>query len=210
MSGEKKSYSEVFNSHLIKTYLNDLCLVESTFINTFQKIDNELKFFESEYWRTTATLVLIKDYKIFCANVGDSKEYIIYDKNYKQISFEHKCNVDDERTRIIEAGGKIIKNRVMGQLTLTRTIWDLYVKQFGVCNIPYISCNDIGKNMSEAGKVGQFCGDIVKLSINKGNKDNVSCIMISFKDWYILIEGNIFSNNFFLFLTYFFVYTLNI
>ena len=36
--------------------------------------------------------------------------------------------------------------------------------------------------MSEAGKVGQFCGDIVKLSINKGNKDNVSCIMISFKD----------------------------
>ena len=54
--------------------------------------------------------------------------------------------------------------------------------------------------MREAGKVGQFCGDIVKLSINKGNKDNVSCIMISFKDWYILIEGNIFSNNFFLFL----------
>ena len=88
--------------------------MESTFINTFQKVDNELKFFESEYWRTTATLVLIKDNKIFCANVGDSKEYIIYDNNYKQISFEHKCNVDDERTRIIEAGGKIIKNRVMG------------------------------------------------------------------------------------------------
>ena len=49
MSGEKKSYSEVFNSPLIKTYLNDLYLVESTFINTFQKVDKELKFFESEY-----------------------------------------------------------------------------------------------------------------------------------------------------------------
>ena len=49
MSGEKKSYSEVFNSQLIKTYLNDLCLVESTFINRFQKVNKELKFFESEY-----------------------------------------------------------------------------------------------------------------------------------------------------------------
>ena len=109
MSGEKKSYSEVFNSPLIKTYLNDLYLVESTFINTFQKVDKELKFFESEYWRTTATLVLIKDNKIFCANVGDSKEYIMYDKNYKHNSFEHKCIDEEERTRIIETGGKIIK-----------------------------------------------------------------------------------------------------
>ncbi len=49
----------------------------------------------------------------------------------------------------------------MGQLTLTRTLGDLYVKQFGVCNIPYISCNNIGVNMSKAGKVGQFCGDIL-------------------------------------------------
>ena len=182
--------------------------MESTFINTFQKVDKELKFFESEYWRTTATLVLIKDNKIFCANVGDSKEYIMYDKNYKHISFEHKCIVEEERTRIIETGGKIIKNRVMGQLTLTRTLGDLYVKQFGVCNIPYISCNDIGENVSEAGKVEEFFGDIAKLTINKGTKDNVSCVVISFKDWYILIEVNIFSNNFFLFFSYFFVYRL--
>ena len=80
----------------------------------------------------------------------------------------------------------------MEQLTLTRTLLYLYVKQFGVCNIQYISWNDIGENMREAGIVRQFCGDIIKLSINKGTKDNVSCVMISFKDWYILIEGNIF------------------
>ena len=98
----------------------------------------------------------------------------------------------------------------MGQLILTRTIWDLYVKQFGACNIPYISCNDIGENVSEAGKVEEFFGDIAKLTINKGTKDNVSCVVISFKDWYILIEVNIFSNNFFLFFSYFFVYRLNI
>jgi len=189
---------------LIKIYLNDLFPVEKAFKNAFQKVDEELKFFDSEYIGTTATLILIKDNKIYCANVGDSKAYIIYDKTYKQISCDHKCSNEDERKRIGEIGGKIIKNRVMGQLILTRTLGDLYVKQFGVINTPDISVYDINEsvnyvilasdgvwdvvdldtiiNMGKARKnVGEFCEDIVKLSINKGTKDNVSCIVISFK-----------------------------
>ena len=102
-------------------------------------------------------------------------------------------------------GGKITKNRVMGQLILTRTLGDLYVKQFGVINTPDISVTDIGDgikyviiasdgvwdvidlktlvDMSKAGKsVGEFCKDIVKLSVEKGTKDNVSCIVISFNE----------------------------
>ena len=189
---------------LIKIYLNDLFPVEIAFKNAFKKVDEELKFFDSEYIGTTATLILIKDNKIYCANVGDSKAYIIYDKAYKQISNDHKCTNEDERKRINEIGGKIIKNRVMGQLILTRTLGDLYVKQFGVINTPDINVYDINEtinyviiasdgvwdvvdldtitNMGKAGKnVGEFCKDIVKLALNKGTKDNVSCIVISFK-----------------------------
>ena len=189
---------------LIKIYLNDLFPVEIAFKNAFKKVDEELKFFDSEYIGTTATLILIKDNKIYCANVGDTKAYIIYDKTYKQISNDHKCTNEDERKRITEIGGKIIKNRVMGQLILTRTLGDLYVKQFGVINTPDINVYDINEtinyiiiasdgvwdvvdldtitNMGKAGKnVGEFCKDIVKLAINKGTKDNVSCIMVSFK-----------------------------
>ena len=189
---------------LIKIYLNDLFPVEIAFKNAFKKVDEELKFFDSEYIGTTATLILIKDNKIYCANVGDTKAYIIYDKTYKQISNDHKCTNEDERKRITEIGGKIIKNRVMGQLILTRTLGDLYVKQFGVINTPDINVYDINEtinyiiiasdgvwdvvdldtitNMGKAGKnVGEFCKDIVKLSINKGTKDNVSCIVVSFK-----------------------------
>jgi len=188
---------------LIKNYLNDLCPVELAFKNSFEKVDQELRFFDSEYIGTTATIVLFKDDKIYCANVGDSKAYIIYDKTYKQISSDHKCSVEDEAQRIRSNGGKISKNRVMGQLILTRTLGDLYVKQFGVINTPDISVNEITTNikyvviasdgvwdvidldtlvnMSKAGKsVGEFCSDIVKLSISKGTKDNVSCIVISF------------------------------
>ena len=189
---------------LIKIYLNDLFPVEIAFKNAFKKVDEELKFFDSEYIGTTATLILIKDNKIYCANVGDTKAYIIYDKTYKQISNDHKCTNEDESKRITEIGGKIIKNRVMGQLILTRTLGDLYVKQFGVINTPDINVYDINEtinyiiiasdgvwdvvdldtitNMGKAGKnVGEFCKDIVKLAINKGTKDNVSCIVVSFK-----------------------------
>ena len=149
--------------------------------------------------------VLFKDNKIYCANVGDSKAYIIYENKVQQISTDHKCDVEDERTRVLSMGGKINKNRIMGQLILTRTLGDLYVKQYGVINTPDISVNEISNNMkyiilasdgvwdvveldtllgmSQAGKnVGEFCEDIVKLAISKGTKDNVSCIVISLKN----------------------------
>ena len=190
---------------LIKNYLIDLCPVETAFKNAFEKVDQELRFFDSEYIGTTATIVLIKDNKIYCANVGDSKAYIIYDNSYTQISSDHKCTIEDEKIRVESMGGEIKKNRVMGQLILTRTLGDLYVKQYGVINTPDISVNEIRGNMKyiilasdgiwdvvdldtlvgmgKAGKnVGEFCEDIVKLAINKNTKDNVSCIVISFKE----------------------------
>ena len=190
---------------LIKNYLLDLCPVETAFKNAFEKVDQELKFFDSEYVGTTATLVLIKDNKIYCANVGDSKAYILYDNSYKQISSDHKTTVEDEKIRVESMGGIIKKNRIMGQLILTRTLGDLYVKQYGVINTPDISVNEIGNTikyvilasdgvwdvvdletlvgMGKAGKnVGEFCEDIVRLAVNKNTKDNVSCIVISFKE----------------------------
>ena len=188
----------------MKTYLVDLCPVETAFKKAFKKVNEELRFFDSEYIGTTATLVLIKDNKIYCANVGDSKAYIIYDQNYKQISSDHKCTVE-EKKRVLSSLRKIHKNRVMGQLILTRTLGDLYIKQYGVINTPDISVNKINikvkyiilasdavwdeidldtlVGMGKSGKyVGEFCEDIVKLSVQKGTKDNVSYIVISFQD----------------------------
>ena len=94
---------------LIKNYLIDLCPVETAFKNAFEKVDQELRFFDSEYIGTTATIVLIKDNKIYCANVGDSKAYIIYDNSYTQISSDHKCTIEDEKIRVESMGGEIKK-----------------------------------------------------------------------------------------------------
>ena len=188
---------------IIKKNLIDLCPIEKCFINAFNKIDEELKFYDSEYTGSTATLVLIQDNKIYCANVGDSRAYIIYDNNIKQITVDHKCSVPEEAERIIKAGGKITKNRVQGQLVLSRSLGDLYVKKYGVTNLPDISMNKIDYNikyvviasdgvwdvvdentvlnMSKMKKNAEdFCKELVKLAIEKETKDNVSCIVIAF------------------------------
>ena len=188
---------------IIKKNLNDLYPIEQCFINSFNKIDEELKFYDSEYTGSTATIVLIQDNKIYCANVGDSRAYIIYDNYIKKITFDHKCSVPEEAERIIKAGGKITKNRVQGQLVLSRSLGDLYVKKYGVINLPDISTNTIDYNikyviiasdgiwdvvdektvlnMSKMKKnADDFCKDLVKLAIEKESKDNISCIVISF------------------------------
>ena len=171
----------------------------------FNKIDEELKFYDSEYTGSTATIVLIQDNKIYCANVGDSRAYIIYDNNIKQITVDHKCSVPEEAERIINCGGKITKNRVQGQLVLSRSLGDLYCKKYGVTNLPYISTNKIDYNvkyiviasdgiwdvvdentvlnMSKQRKnAEEFCKELVKKAIEKETKDNVSCIVISFEN----------------------------
>lgn len=189
---------------IIKGYINDLCPIEKCFMNSFNKIDEELKFYDSEYTGSTATIVLIKDNMIYCANVGDSRAYIIYDNSIKQISVDHKCSIPSEAERIISMGGKITKNRVQGQLVLSRSLGDLYCKKYGVSNVPDISVNKIDYNikyvviasdgvwdvvdentvlnMSKSNKnADQFCKELVDLSIKKETKDNVSCIVISFE-----------------------------
>ena len=190
---------------IIKNYIKDLCPTEKCFINSFNKIDEELKFYDSEYTGSTATIVIFQDNKIYCANVGDSRAYIVYDNYIKQITVDHKCSVPSEAERIINMGGKITKNRVQGQLVLSRSLGDLYCKKYGVSNVPDISTNKIDYNvkyvviasdgvwdvvdentvlnMSKKGKnAEQFCKELVKLSIEKETKDNVSCIVISFEN----------------------------
>jgi serine/threonine protein phosphatase PrpC len=117
---------------------------------------------------------------------------------------DHKCSVPSEAERIISMGGKITKNRVQGQLVLSRSLGDLYCKKYGVSNVPDISVNKIEYNikyiviasdgvwdvvdentvlnMSKSNKnADQFCKELVDLSIKKETKDNVSCIVISFE-----------------------------
>ena len=188
---------------IIKSYLEKNNSIEDSFTFAFNKIDEELKFYDSEHTGSTATLVVFQNNKIYCGNVGDSTAFIIYDNFIKKISTDHKCSDPKEEERIILSGGKVTKNRVMGQLVLSRCLGDLYCKKYGVINTPDISANKIDKNIKyvviasdgvwdvvneneilnlskKQKNAEEFCKELVKLSIEKNTKDNVSCIVISF------------------------------
>jgi hypothetical protein len=64
---------------------------------------------------TTAICVVIKDDKLYCGNVGDSRAIASINGNVEILSIDHKPNNDDERKRITAAGGWVEFNRVNGK-----------------------------------------------------------------------------------------------
>jgi protein phosphatase 1L len=197
----KNRLPEIIKANITKNDNYDS--IENNLTSSFHKIDEELKFYDSEHTGSTATILLFQDNIVYCANVGDSTAFIVYDNFVKKISIDHKCTDPKEEERILLSGGKITKNRVMGQLVLSRCLGDLYCKKYGVSNIPDISVNKLEGNvkyvvvasdgvwdvvkenellqLSKNRKNAEgFCKDLVKLAIDKDTKDNVSCIVISF------------------------------
>ena len=197
----KNRLPEIIKTNITKN--NNYDSIENNLTSSFHKIDEELKFYDSEHTGSTATILLFQDNIVYCANVGDSTAFIVYDNFIKKISIDHKCTDPKEEERILLSGGKITKNRVMGQLVLSRCLGDLYCKKYGVSNIPDISVNKLDGNvkyvvvasdgvwdvikenellqLSKNRKNAEgFCKDLVKLAIDKDTKDNVSCIVISF------------------------------
>lgn len=78
----------------------------------------------------TANVVLIVDRKAYIANAGDSR-CISYtnDKKVLALSFDHKPDNEEEKKRIVKAGGYVSDGRVNDNLNLSRAIGDLEYKK---------------------------------------------------------------------------------
>ena len=180
-----------------------LSSMTTTLTNAFTQIDNELRFYDSEHTGSTATIITIQNNTLHCANVGDSHAYLLTKDKYTQLTTEHKCTDENEAKRITQQGGTIQKGRVNGQLVLSRTLGDLHVKQHGVIAIPSVSVNTItndvtfcviasdgvwdvidGECLLTLSKAyvhaGEFAKKIVESAIERGSKDNVSCVVVGF------------------------------
>ena len=109
------------------------------------------------------------------------------------------------KKRIIKAGGIIRKNRLNCDLAISRAIGDNEYKKFGLIANPYISKKNLSYNekycviasdgiwdfvcdetvynigmMCDHGN--EFCEKLINVAINVGSKDNISCIVISFRE----------------------------
>ena len=194
----------IFSNFLISTHYN----IEKSFIYSFQKIDDELKCYsEIENCGSTATILYIdkENEIIYSANVGDSKSILINkNKNYKNLTTEHKCiNNNEEVQRIKNLGGLVFNGRLFGQLALTRALGDFSLKNNGLISTPsiykvkildddifiVIASDGVWDALSES-DVCNICIDnknlnvddlgklIIKSSLEKGSEDNISCIVI--------------------------------
>ncbi|KAI3803350.1 hypothetical protein L1987_31501 [Smallanthus sonchifolius] len=139
---------KVMKQELIKGTMNDTVQVqwEKTFINCFQKVDDEVGGKTSriingsnaisepvapETVGSTAVVALICSSHIIVANCGDSRAVLYRGKEAIALSSDHKPNREDEYARIEAAGGKVIQwngHRVFGVLAMSRSIGDGYLK----------------------------------------------------------------------------------
>ena len=84
----------------------------------------------ANYTGCTATVVLITKLDIYCANAGDSRTVLSRSNGSEcvPLSDDHKPDNDDEKKRIMDAGGFVEENRVNGSLNLSRSIGDFEYK----------------------------------------------------------------------------------
>lgn len=70
--------------------------------------------------------------EVVCANVGDSRAFVIKNGKAVALSEDHKPENTEERSRIVAAGGQVVKvgpcHRVDGNLNLSRALGDFYLK----------------------------------------------------------------------------------
>ena len=190
-----------------------ISLIKNSFISADKKIINELSL-KNEVGSTATIVLLFKlgtesffSKYLICANIGDSRGYILSNTTLTQITKDHNCRNDEEVSRIKKSGGIVFNNRVYGTLMLTRSFGDKELKKHGVISEPdffvkkineddkfaivasdgvwdAVKENDIlelekkSRNGDWAFSSDEFSKKIVRLAVDKGTMDNVSCIVI--------------------------------
>ena len=208
-----------FHSYLLQelksiSFSNDYELnnqkIISSINQTFEKIDKDIignKNFKNENGSTGTIIILYRNpYNtnqriIICANIGDSKGYIIDKQNIKQITKDHKCDNENEVSRIRNKGGIVFQGRVFGSLMLTRSFGDKEFKSCGVLSTPDIYTSIINDNdlyaviasdgvwdvisredlfgiSKEKMSSEEFSKKIVVTALERGTRDNISCFVV--------------------------------
>ena len=154
---------------------------------------------------TTLSMILLskETREIISVNIGDSRTVLLSDTgDVRFATKDHKPNDRDELERILTAHGKVISQRVDGQLAVARTIGDFHVH--GVSHEPtvtrlsllpsdkwiLIGCDGVFDVFSNAqiGQIGATLDDPVAFACRVRNSaysrvspDNISVITINLK-----------------------------
>ncbi|VDM41548.1 unnamed protein product [Toxocara canis] len=128
--------SQYAGTHLHKTIATNSLYsegkIEEAIKEGFMSLDEKMKNDEEmreDMSGTTAVVVIIKNKKIYCGNVGDSRAVACVSGVAEPLSFDHKPANEAEARRIVAAGGWVEFNRVNGNLALSRALGDFAFKK---------------------------------------------------------------------------------
>ena len=152
-------------------------------MNIFLDSDKKLgkQKFDVNFSGTTCVLVIQIGTKLICANVGDSRAILVYDKSNGDIlknseifelSHDFKPDLPDEKKRILMMGGTVdqmldnngqrggpqrvwAKNKNYPGLAMSRSLGDFKGKQCGIIPIPEI----IEYDLNEKSRYMVICSD---------------------------------------------------
>jgi serine/threonine protein phosphatase PrpC len=140
---------------------------------------------------------------LYVANLGDTRAVLSKGGLAERLSYDHRGTDPAEIERIKSCGGIVIDGRVGGTLALTRAFGDHSLKIHGVLAKPFIkkhvlrssdkfmiiASDGVWDSMEDQDAVN-FCKEdastkdiarsIVKSALDKGSKDNTSCLVIRF------------------------------
>ena len=71
---------------------------------------------------------MIRSRTLYIANLGDTRAVMNFNNKAVRLSVDHKSINPDEQMRVKREGGCIVRNRVGGQLAVTRAFGDLDLK----------------------------------------------------------------------------------
>lgn len=77
---------------------------------------------------STAVTAYVTPNHIICINTGDSRCILVTSEGVVEMSHDHKPYNDDEKNRILDAGGIVVNKRVNGDLAVARALGDFGFK----------------------------------------------------------------------------------
>lgn len=156
----QKNYDKFLRQSL-NLYPNNIqqCLIDS-----FIQIDNSLQGMNFNHSGSTGCVLFITQEKgkkvLYCANIGDTRCTLFTPTKIERMTYDHRACDLNERDRIYNQGGFVVKGRVMGRLMLTRTFGDFELKNFGVISEPYVYRKELDEHEDNNQFVVMACDGI--------------------------------------------------
>jgi len=158
---------------------------------------------------TAVTCLIRKEEKekriLYCANIGDSRAVLSRNGKAERLSFDHKASDPSEMKRIEDGGGFVLRKRVLGILSVSRSFGDHAMKKFVIAR-PYtsrteltdsddfliIACDGLWDTMTDQEAVDlvrnasskedttekELAPLLVKESLERGSTDNITALVI--------------------------------